>query len=431
MGDACEYEGAYQRELTVRCGADAGLAAVSSVVAGTQKYGDFLAARVSTLAASMMDGRMPAGLVARVARAADAGAGQGRAPRMSDLAAAVRGEPEWREFQRERIARVAGMMGVSLTGADTERFMACEGVDVLRAALLEAGVPAGAPSGAPAGTPAGTPASSAATSEAGDDAALDGPAAVDEAWMAEFAAAYGREPSVHEYVRLRNLQAQTFETLACVRERHARAYAAFEATHRDYLGERLTEADFARRHLPAALGGGVAAAHRAQILASAGYRDTMRARLGALHKTLFGEALTDAECALLFERDVLSRELALQSGELNDVVVAFAEETTRLCERVAAVYRACLGREPEEAERRAALHPFRVDEAAAAERLRARLTGSLEYREVLRAEAVCRRPDLSVPAVFRLLERVLALPGLSERTPGDAVAAALDAGETL
>lgn len=407
MGDGDAYAGPFQRELTVRAGAGADRGSVAREVVDTAKYAQFLSDRVATLVASMMDGSVAGGMADRVsgAVAARARAG-GAAPRMADLQGAIVASPEWSAFQRERIAKVAGMVGVQVTEEQVGRLMSAAGVDELRAALEARG-------GAPA-------ADEAAAVEAAPPAAPP----VDDAWMDEFAAEYGREPSVHEYMHIRRLQARAPEALAGVRERHVRALTDFQAIHRDYLGERLSEAAFARRYLPGALTDDLADAHREATLASEAYRRNMRARLGALHNTLFGEDLSEEEGAFLFERDVRARKLSLQSDRLNDVVVAFAEQTTRLSEVAAGVYRACLGREPEDAELRAVLHGFRVDEAAAAARLRAQLTASLEYREVLRAAAVRQQPGLSVPAVFRLLERVLALPDLAALEPEDAVRAA-------
>jgi hypothetical protein len=405
LNDSAEYAGAFQREMVVKfasCVVD-----LAAHVAATPKYLSFVSSKAQALAPGLRGDRLT-DMADRVARDMGALAAEGRFPDAATIKDAVTASREFRAWQEERIQKVASVCGVQLSARAVESLMGVEGVDDLRSAIeaIE------------------TESLSDQDSDTSDDpdAAVER-TAVDAAFMLEFEAEYGRDPTVHEYVHVKNVMLDTFLTMGAVRSVYCAAYAAFEEIHREYLDETLTEPMFCKRYLPQALlDHALPERHREAILESQGYRKNMRDRLGALHRMLFGEDVTEAEADYMFEQSVRAQKLALRSDKLNDAVVAFAKQTTRLYELVAGIYKASLEREPEDAEVREVLQSFRVDEVAAAAELRRKLASSLEFREVLRSEIVRSRPDLSVPAVFRSLEAVLSLAGLDGMTAAEAVA---------
>jgi Fe2+ transport system protein FeoA len=416
LEDSAEFTGAFQREMIVKFSSKPEDTAAH--VAGTSKYLTFVASKAQTCA----PGLGPDDLVAMADRVAgDIGARvvAGELPGLEDIRAAVRAGPEWQAWQTDRIHKVAEMCDVQLSDGQVQRLMDTDGIDALRIAIEnieDACDPEPAPEQAvPAPVEARKP-------------SLE---AVDERFVDAFEAEYGRDPTVHEYVHVRNILADSGMTLKELHGVHFTAYAAFEEIYREYMDELLSESAFCKRFLPAALmDPKLAERQRDTVLESQGYRRTMLDRLSSLHSMLFGESITEEEGEYMFEREVRSQRLALRSDKLNDIVVKFAEQTTRLFERITDIYKATLGREPEDSEVREVLQSFRLlDKARAESELRRTLTGSLEFREVLRLEIVKAKPDLSTAAVFRALETVLSLPGLSGMTAEQAVARVFPAPE--
>jgi hypothetical protein len=407
--DSAEFAGAFQREMIVKFSTQPEDTATH--VAGTSKYLTFVASKAQTCA----PGLGPDDLVAmaeRVAKDIAARVVAGELPGMEDIRAAVRSSEEWHAWQTDRIHKVAEMCDVQLGDKQVQSLMDTDGIDALRAAIEnieDACDPEPAPEQA---------------EPSPVEARKLGVQAVDDRFVDAFEAEYGRDPTVHEYVHVRNIIAESGMTLKEIHGVHFTAYAAFEEIYREYMDELLSESAFCKRFLPAALmDPALAERQRDTVLESQGYRRTMLDRLSSLHSMLFGESITEEEGEYMFEREVRSQRLALRSDKLNDIVVKFAEQTTRLYEHITDIYKAALGREPEDSEVREVLQSFRLwDKARAESELRRTLTGSLEFREVLRLEIVKAKPDLTTAAVFRALETVLALPGLSGMTAEQAVA---------
>jgi hypothetical protein len=416
FGEAAEYGGAFQREMMVRFGTST--SGLLSHVSGTPKYAAFIADRArAEVAHIVISGDKLQSLGDRVAMKAIAAAEDGQPMDRQGLKDAVKATPEYLEYQRERVTMVAQMCERELTEAQMDRLMRIEGVDELRAAIERADESSESDA---------SDSESDASDTESDDALPSTDAAVDDKFMEEFLAEYGRDATVYEYVHVRHLMATKFLTLKAIGELHYAAYTQLEVVHRELLDESLPEAEFCKRYLPQALTDpGLPARQREAVLGSSGYRNSMRERLGALHKTRFGEDITDEEGDYMFERSVLQQRLALQSDRLNGVVDAFAEQTTRLYERVTEMYKGVLGREPEDQEVRTVLMAFRKDQASAEASLRRELVRSLEYREVLRQEIVLAAPGMSVPSVFKTLDAVLKTSRLEDYTAADAVKNAL------
>lgn len=412
FGEAAEYGGAFQREMMVRFGTST--AGLMGHVAGTPKYAAFIADRARTAAAHALNGSDLQKLGERVAERAVAAASAGEAMDRQGLTDAVKAAPEYVEYQRSRVSRVAEMCEVELTDDQIDRLMRIEGVDELRAAI-ERGDESDGESDSEASDCSDSSDAESVLSPSTDSV-------VDVKFMEDFLTEYGREATVYEYVHVRNLMATKFLTLKAIGELHYAAYTQLEVVHRELLDESLSEAEFCKRYLPQALTDpSLPVRQREAVLGSSGYRNSMRERLGALHKTRFGEDISDEEGDYMFERSVLQQRLALQSDRLNGVVDAFAEQTTRLYERVTEMYSAILGREPEDQEVRAVLMAFRKDQASAETSLRRELVRSLEYREVLRQEIVRAAPGMSIPSVFKTLDAVLKTSRLEDFTTVDAV----------
>ena len=409
LEDSAEFAGAFQREMIVKFSSQPEDTAAH--VAGTSKYLTFVASKAQTCA----PGLGPDDLVAmaeRVARDIGAKVVAGELPGMQDIRAAVRASAEWQAWQTERVHKVADMCDVQLTDKQVQTLMDVDGVDALRAAIESIDDSGSEPDVKPERAEAPP-----ATAQKQKDA-------VDDRFVDAFEAEYGRDPTVHEYVHVRNILAESAMTLKEVHGLHFTAYAAFEEIYREYMDELLSEPAFCKRFLPAALlDSGLAERQRDTVLESQGYRRTMLDRLSSLHSMLFGESITEEEGEYMFEREVRSQRLALRSDKLNDIVVKFAEQTTRLFEHITDIYKATLGREPEDSEVREVLQSFRLwDKARAESELRRLLTESLEFREVLRLQIVKEKPELTTAAVFRAMDRVLALHGLSGMTAEQAVA---------
>lgn len=416
LEDSAEFAGAFQREMIVKFSSQP--EDIAAHVAGTSKYLTFVASKAQTCA----PGLGPDDLVAmadRVAKDISARVVAGELPGMEDIRAAVRSSPDWHAWQTDRIHKVADMCDVQLSDRQVQTLMDTDGIDALRAAIEnieDACTPEPAPEQA-------ATAPVEAVKETNDS--------VDDRFVDAFEAEYGRDPTVHEYVHVRNIMADTGLSLKEIHGLHFTAYASFEEIYREYMDELLSESAFCKRFLPSALmDPGLAERQRDTVLESQGYRRTMLDRLSSLHSMLFGESITEEEGEYMFEREVRSQRLALRSDKLNDIVVKFAEQTTRLFEHITDIYKATLGREPEDSEVREVLQSFRLlDKSRAESELRRTLTGSLEFREVLRLQIVQAKPELTTAAVFRALETVLALPGLSGMTAEEAVSRVFSAPE--
>ncbi len=420
FGDAGEVPAAFQREMLVRFHENP--AALIQHVTGTPKYDAFLARHVQAADTALTTQALQA-VCERVKHVAAEAAAAGRAHGYAALQDAVRTSPEYRAYRAARVENVARMLGRTLTASQVAGLVDADDIDDLRARIEATSdePPACEPDPVP---DEAAPEDSEPDSESEPESEPGGQERVDDAFMRRFYDLYGRDATVYEYVHVRNLTATAYLTLEAIRELHAAAWAALKVVHYDLLDDTLTEADFCKRYLPQALTDSeLPARRRAEVLASEGYRSKMLARREKQHVTLLGEPATAEAAEYMFEREIRSRELSLQSEQVKDIVYAFGKRTVELHDVVCDIYRKVLGREPEEQESRAVLHGFRVDEPGARDALARELVQSLEYREVLRVEIVRVAPELSTPAVFRRLEAVLKLPDLAILAPADAVGA--------
>lgn len=412
MHETGEYAGSFQREMLVRFATDP--KGVAAYVATTPKYSAFISSKAQAAASVALSSEALLSMSAKVAVAATESAVAGVIMDHASLWKAIRATPEYRAYATERVAKVAAMCGRTLTDQQTESLMEIDGLDELREAIEGMG------------SDDEDEEDSEYESDYEDDVlpTAKASAVVDEEFMQAFEKEYGRDATVYEYVHVRNLMEERFLTLPAIKKLHDVAYVELEVVHRELLDDRLDESAFCKRYVPEALvDPDLPRKVRDSVLSSDGYRRNMRDRLCSLHKTLFGEEVTPVEADYMFDRSVLAEKLSLQSDKLNDIVGAFAEQTTRLFETIETCYKAVLGREPEDAEVREVIQSFRVDETSATAALKATMVKSLEYREVLRQEILRARPGTSVPGVFRTLEKVLVLPGLANLTAQQAVAA--------
>jgi len=404
MGDNREYEGPYYRELASRHPAKhLDIGAVFADIRASPRYRRFLNDRIAGCAVNGLDTELVDAVVA-------------------DSVARV--DPHTEESLIHavlvaRVKKVATLCGMDLTPDQvdevTRRVAVDDGIAVIREAIegltpQQGGLAVAEIDGDTSPTPLAV--------------AVPVPAepVIDTEWLERFERAYGRDALVHEYILLRNLEDSDPETLYPL---HVAAFERFEDMHRCYLNEHLCEADFVKRFVPAALlDDTLVDAERDLILMSAEYKDNMCTRLDAIHRTLYGEPLLEADA--LFERRVRDARLTLQSSQLNDLVVEFAREGELLASQIANIYVDCLKREPDAWEVSSRLPEFRTDADTATRALKNSLVSSLEFQDVLKDEIRRQAPQLTNARLFRVLE--VALQADLRRVPtSDAVTAALAA----
>ena len=416
MDDAAHFSGPFQREMVVRFGRDP--LGVATHVSKTPTYAAFISGKVVEAAGAALVGPELEAVTDSVLKEAIAAACAGEYPDRDFVWTAVRATPEWRDWRLARIEQVAFMCGRKLSRAQVASLMedgTSSTVNALRE-VIEAFEDCLDDSDAPEGR---EPDGAGGLDVLVDCADQD----VDDAFVDEFNEWFGRDPTVHDYFRVRELMVSRYSAWDALHAAYVVQYQYMRATHRDYLADPLSEAQFSRLYLPLALTDPeMPQRHRDSVLGSEGYRVNMCARLDFLHKTLFGEELTPEEAEYIFVKDVRAERLELQSDRLNASVMAFAEQTMQLYSTIGKLYQERLGRQPEDDEVKSVLQAFRVDEASATDALQRFLTRSLEYREVLRTAIVAANPGISVPAVFKKLEAVLALPKLASMTAEEAVA---------
>ena len=107
-----------------------------------------------------------------------------------------------------------------------------------------------------------------------DDTSCKKQVDIDEDWMDTFRDAYGREPSVYEYVRLRNIQG--LDLMACANA-HRDCFGAMRDVHKQYFDRVLEEHDFVKQYVPEALTAGddLVRLERERALSTPEYREAM------------------------------------------------------------------------------------------------------------------------------------------------------------
>ena len=401
MGDSREYEGPFVRGL-------AGSAAdMYAQAANTDRYQRFIREKVVAAVLRNMDGAgRRDNMVDRICSTAIRLAKDMTPISTSDgLNFAIKQDPEWREFQRERILRVATMCNRDLSDADIDVLMGSDASDLdgLREAIDRLSV-----------IDDEFPYVDDVDDDYDDqedegDQVTELPVVkptVDEAWLEAFEKAYGREAFVHEYVLLRNVIVDIPPEV--MYKKHVDAYTALSDMHRSYLDEHLTESAFVRKFVPQVfIDSTVVDQHLDELLNSADYRNNMCRRLSTIHRALFGEPLTEVESAYLFSKRVLAERLTLQCERLNELIMEFAGETAQLGQVIADCYGECIDRLPDSWEIKECLSDFRGNTESATADLRRRLKASLEFQDLLKRTIQARAPDYTQGQVFKALSEVL------------------------
>jgi hypothetical protein len=236
--------------------------------------------------------------------------------------------------------------------------------------------------------------------------------AVDWAWSDAFAAEYGRDPRVPEYVYLRSRapvrgDPSVMRGLAAV---HASAFAALSDVHREYLASELSEAQFVRSYVPAVYDNAAAVAEDAvmRVTESAAYAAAMRARLCHLYELLFDVPLAEGDAQYLFEVRVRSERMPLTTDRLDGLVTAFREEAEEHAADARSAYESLLLRAPTDREAKAQAVPYRIDARGARAALLEELVAGLEFADVVRRAVLAMHPDLAPPDVFAIVAKVVA-----------------------
>lgn len=261
--------------------------------------------------------------------------------------------------------------------------------------------------------------------------------AVDWEWSDAFAAEYGRDPRVPEYVYLRSrAPAGDPSVMRGLKAVHVSAYMALSNVHRDYLASELSEAQFVRSYVPAVYEDAAKVAEDAvmRVTESAAYAAAMRARLRHLYELLFDVPLAEGDAQYLFEVRVRSERMPLTTDRLDGLVTAFREEAEEHAADVQSAYESLLLRAPTDREAKAQSVPYRIDARGARAALLEDLVAGLEFADVVRRAVLAMHPDLPPPDVFAIVAKVVAAFPLTLRereasTGGDesTLAAALKA----
>lgn len=256
---------------------------------------------------------------------------------------------------------------------------------------------------------------SAVRDDSDDDAAdqIDRPEAkdaedVDDAWMAEFADAYGRDATVYEYVRLRPMDMPLNETA----QEHRRVFYAMREVYLQYFDRQLDEIEFVRRYVPLALADGttLVESERQRALDTAEYQQAMLSRLTQLYAMMSGENLSETECAHLFDTRVREKRLPLDTEELSDIVAEYVNASESMRTTIQTIFKTYLDREAHFDELSAWLPRLRMrpDQQTL---LRHELADSHEFHAVL-AEIICTQdPHKSRRDQFRTLGEVVRSSG--------------------
>jgi hypothetical protein len=226
---------------------------------------------------------------------------------------------------------------------------------------------------------------------------------VDEAWLSDFAEAYGRDAYVHEYVLVRGMG-----DLKRHAETHRAAFEGLRTVHAQFLGENLTETDFVKTYVPEALvQPDIVDSVRSASIERPQYRKAMIARLSHLHAVLCGAELAEEEAAFLFESEVLDKRLPLDTDVLNDVVTEFVMHGESLRAVIKGLYTSYLGRDAELDEVDEWLFSFRKCPDDSKVRLRKQLCKCHEFHAVITDRIRSSKPDIRTADAFRLLDEAL------------------------
>lgn len=315
-------------------------------------------------------------------------------------AAAVKSSDEWARVQRDTARSIfKDVAGRDATEAETAEIASHEDTDAMARRAIEL-VERDRPSTSEPSQGAGLAESASPAVDANNVAE---PVGVDEDWMAEFAAAFGRDPYVHEYVLVRPME----EPLRSLRKRHADAFEKLRRVHAQYLDDGLDEQAFVKQYVPKIYhDDSVAENVRAEALRRPEYRHAMETRLSSLHLVSCGRDLTQQESAYLFDTTVFEKELPLDTDELNDLVARFVDQGEKIRTRIAHLVDVYLRRDADSDEVEEWVHPFRTDDGAES-RLRAELIASHEFHSVA-AEAIKSLDASKRPRdVFRILDAAL------------------------
>jgi hypothetical protein len=232
---------------------------------------------------------------------------------------------------------------------------------------------------------------------------------VDETWIEEFADCYGRDPFVHEYVLVRPIGGD----LGVLGKAHHKAFERLRTVHSQYLDENLTEQDFVKTYVPRVYHSqDVPDDVRRDALRRPQYRTAMESRLSSLHLVACGRELSQEEAKYLFEKDVLDKELPLDTDELNNVISAFVQRGEEVRVRVNKLMDLYLQRDADHDEVDVWVFPFRT-QADAESSLRSTLISSNEFHAVLADNIRSHNVNIQTREVFRRLETALSQADLA------------------
>jgi len=232
---------------------------------------------------------------------------------------------------------------------------------------------------------------------------------VDENWLAQFRNAYGRDAFVHEYVLVRPMKQDLGELAA----RHKQSFRDLRSVHAKFLDDDLDEHTFVKVYVPRVYHSrDVADEVRRGALVRPKYRSAMQSRLSSLHVVACGSELTEQESAYLFEKDVLEKQLPLDTDELNSIVAAFVRRGEEIEDEIRAITDIYLHREAEQDEVEAWRFKFRTLEGAESQ-LRREMVSRHEFHAVLTDTIRTRLPDVRSRELFERVTRALKLPDLA------------------
>jgi hypothetical protein len=177
--------------------------------------------------------------------------------------------------------------------------------------------------------------------------------------------------------------------------------------YNDYLNERLEEGKFVRLYVPRLYtDADLVQKVVLDVTDGEGYATAMKERLSHLYKVLFGDALTDADAAYVFEKWVRGDRLSL-TRDLNQIIVSFKDEADSHVADMTDLWESVLGRKPLELEVARRKEAYRADPEEARQAAHAELVKTREFTHVITARIQERLPSMPAFEVYELLDKIL------------------------
>jgi hypothetical protein len=228
---------------------------------------------------------------------------------------------------------------------------------------------------------------------------------VDDAWMNAFENCYGRDPTVHEYIRLRPVGLNLSE---CARA-HKECFVAMRDVYRQFYDRSLEEREFVKKYIPDAVIGqrpSLVDDERDRALQTDVYRDAMLSRLSQLYAIMSGDSLSDEEVVHLFSQRVKGNQLPLDTDELNTIVAEYVSVGESLRESIRKIFRTYLDRDAHTDEIDDWLPKFRM-KPGASDSLKRDLASGHEFHSVIIDIISDANPQMSRRDRFRVLGDIL------------------------